>query len=121
MIDTKQTQRVIVTTHDRRMFVEKIGEMYKLGGVLAPNTVPRLTSPFPFQAEFIFEVDSPEQAIQSSHGVHAMKPDFAVYTKQMMQELSWDDFREACSLHGVKGRDREVMLNSYLIATKQKG
>lgn len=120
MIETKQTQKIVISTHDRRMFVEKIGEMYKLGATLAPNTVPRLTTPFPFQAEFLLEIDSPEQAVKSSLGVHALKPDYAVYTKQMMQELSWDDFRVACSMHGVKGRDREKMLTEYLTATKQE-
>ena len=120
MIETKQTQKVGISTHDRRMFVEKIGEMYKLGATLAPNTVPRLTTPFPFQAEFLLEIDSPEQAVKSSLGVHALKPDYAVYTKQMMQELSWDDFRVACSMHGVKGRDREKMLTEYLTTTNQE-
>lgn len=120
MIDNTQTQRLIVSTHDRRLFIEKVQQVTLLGAKLADNTVPRLTSPFPFQAEFDYIVESPNKIVKSELGLHALAPSYPVYTAQQMKELVWEEFREACSWKGVKGRDREVMLKEYLKVTNQK-
>ena len=115
-----QTQRLIVSTHDRRFFIEKVQQLTLLGAKLADNTVPRLTTPFPFQAEFDITLASPKDIFKSEIGVHALCPSAEIFTEEEMKAMSFEDFREQCSWWGIKGREKETMLSEYLKATKQK-
>ena len=115
-----QTQRLIVSTHDRRFFIEKVQQLTLLGAKLADNTVPRLTTPFPFQAEFDITLASPKDIFKSEFGVHALCPSAEIFTEEEMKAMSFEDFREQCGWWGIKGREKETMLSEYLKATKQK-
>ncbi len=115
-----QTQRLIVSTHDRRFFIEKVQQLTLLGAKLADNTVPRLTTPFPFQAEFDITLASPKDIFKSEIGVHALCPSAEIFTEEEMKVMSFEDFREQCAWWGIKGREKETMLSEYLKATKQK-
>ena len=115
-----QTQRLIVSTHDRRFFIEKVQQLTLLGAKLADNTVPRLTTPFPFQAEFDITLDSPKDIFKSELGIHALCPSAEIFTEEEMKAMTFEDFREQCGWWGIKGRERETMLTEYLKATKQK-
>ena len=115
-----QTQRLIVSTHDRRFFIEKVQQLTLLGAKLADNTVPRLTTPFPFQAEFDITLSSPKDIFKSEIGVHALCPSAEIFTEEEMKAMSFEDFREQCAWWGIKGREKEIMLSEYLKATKQK-
>ena len=115
-----QTQRLIVSTHDRRFFIEKVQQLTLLGAKLADNTVPRLTTPFPFQAEFDITLASPKDIFKSELGIHALYPSAEIFTEEEMKAMSFEDFREQCAWWGIKGREKETMLSEYLKATKQK-
>ena len=78
-----QTQRLIVSTHDRRFFIEKVQQLTLLGAKLADNTVPRLTTPFPFQAEFDITLASPKDIFKSEIGEkETMLSEYLKATKQ---------------------------------------
>ena len=115
-----QTQRLIVSTHDRRFFIEKVQQLTLLGAKLADNTVPRLTTPFPFQAEFDITLASPKDIFKSELGIHVLCPSAEIFTEEEMKAMSFEDFREQCAWWGIKGREKETMLSEYLKATKQK-
>ena len=80
-----QTQRLIVSTHDRRFFIEKVQQLTLLGAKLADNTVPRLTTPFPFQAEFDITLSSPKDIFKSELGIHALCPSAEIFTEEEMK------------------------------------
>lgn len=104
-------QRLIVRTADRRLYIEELLKLGKLGAVLAPNSVPHMG--IPFSAELVVEVQSGKE-FQSTPTVHALPLPITTYSKDVMEAMVWDDFREACNKLGVKGRERAVMLEEYL-------
>lgn len=121
MINKEQYQDIIISTspQDRAAFFDKIVELAKKGAVRKEGTVPKFGAPFGFRAEMTLKINSPEDVIKSSAGVHAIPPYYNTFTEQEMRDMSWDDFREACSLYNVRGKEREKMLNDYLKATNQ--
>jgi hypothetical protein len=36
------------------------------------------------------------------------------YSKEQLDDLSWDDLKEECKRYGITGRDRSVLINRYL-------
>lgn len=119
MIHKEQFQEVIISTQDRTIFFDKVVELAAKGAVRKQGSIPRYGAPWGFRAEMILSIKSPEDVIKSGAHVHAIPPYYNTFTEQEMRAMTWDDFREACSLYNVKGKEREKMLKDYLNATKQ--
>ena len=120
MVKKDQFQEVIISTQDRIVFIDKVVELAKKGAVRKSGTTPYYGAPFGFRVEMVLNINSPEDVITSGPHVHAIPPFYDPYTEQEMRDMAWDDFREACSLYNVRGKEREKMLNDYLKATGNK-
>ncbi len=104
-------QKLTVRTADRITFVNEIIALGVIGAVQRRNSVPKLTAPF--MADFIIEVD-PKKPMVSTPSVIAYPPDVRAYTELELERMTFEDFREAVALVGVKGRERDRMLKDYL-------
>lgn len=122
MLEKEQYQEVIITTHDRIDFVKTLlefGGKYGDKVRLKENTVPGMGYPFGFRAELVVTINSEEDVVKSGPHIHAIPVQYRAYTKQQLVDMAWDSFREAVATRGVKGKEREKMLNEYLKATNQ--
>lgn len=113
-----QIQKLTVRSVDRVKYVETLLELGAKGAKLSEGTVPKMI--LPFQAELVIEITDPSQALKSTPNIIAYPVDYEVYTKDSLECMVWEDFREAVGTQGVKGRDRQKMLDSYLEAVKKK-
>lgn len=75
------------------------------------GTVPTMSAPY--AAELEVEVVKGKEFVSTPH-LHAIPVPVTTFNKTQMEEMVWDDFREACNALGVKGRERAVMLEEYL-------
>ena len=110
-------QKLTVRTADRITFINEVLEMGRIGAVQRPNSVPKLTAPF--MADFVLEVD-PKKPMVSTPTVIAYPPDIKAYTEIELSKMTFEEFREAVALVGVKGRERAVMTSQYLDYFKNK-
>lgn len=110
-METQLKQRLIVRTADRKVFVRELLALGQAGARLADDSVPGFS--IPFTAEVIVDVERGKE-YRSTASIHAIPVPVETYTKQQMEEMVWDEFREACGALGVKGRERAVMLEEYL-------
>lgn len=115
-----QFQHITVSTTDRIRFIELICTLAASGAVLKDSTVPRLSINWPFQVQMTKPINSLEDVVKSSPGVHAHPVDHVVYSELELTQMVWLDFREACATQGVKGRDRTIMLEKYLEVVKNR-
>lgn len=113
----KVKQKLTVRTADRIKFVDEIIALGAMGAVQRRNSVPKLTAPF--MADFVIEVD-PKKPMVSTATVIAYPPDIKAYTEIELSKMTFEEFREAVALVGVKGRERDKMLKSYLDYFKNK-
>lgn len=113
-----QIQKLTVRSVDRVKYVETLLELGAKGAKLSEGTVPKMI--LPFQAELVMEITDPSQILKSTPNVIAYPVDYEVYTRDTLEGMVWEDFREAVGTQGVKGRDRQKMLDSYLEAVKKK-
>lgn len=104
-------QRLILRTADRMLFVSELLRLGSQGAHLVVGTVPTMSAPY--SAELELEVVKGKELV-STPFVHAIPLPVTTYSKAQMEEMIWDDFREACNALGVKGRERAVMLEEYL-------
>lgn len=104
-------QRLILRTADRMLFVNELLRLGSKGASIVVGTVPTMSAPY--SAELEVEVAKGE-AFVSTPFLHAIPIPVPTFTKAQMEEMVWDDFREACNALGVKGRERAVMLEEYL-------
>ena len=111
-------QKLIVRTVDRQRYVDTIVELALKGATRSYGTVPRMVVPFTCEMEII--VSGPADAIKSSACVIALPVEYDAYTESELEAMVWDEFREAVSTAGVKGRDRKKMTEDYLDAIKNK-
>ena len=108
-----QTQRLIVSTHDRRFFIEKVQQLTLLGAKLADNTVPRLTTPFPFQAEFDITLASPKDIFKSELGIHALCPSAEIFTEEEMKaSITEAMLKESFNASEIEKRN-EILLKEF--------
>lgn len=110
-------QKVIVRSTDRIKFVQELLDMGSLGAKLAYNTVPRMICPFTAELEVVVERSSP---LKSSPTRSALPLDIRRYTPSELEAMVWEEFREAVREAGVKGRDREIMMEDYFKALKER-
>ena len=113
-----QIQKLTVRSVDRVKYVETLLELGAKGAKLSEHTVPKLI--MPFQAELVMEITDPSQALKSTPHIIAYPVDYEVYTKDVLESMVWEEFREAVATQGVKGRDRTIMLEKYLEVVKKK-
>lgn len=114
-----QIQKLTVRSADRIRYVKTLLELGAKGATLAEGTVPKMI--VPFQSDLVLEINDPSEALKSTPDLIAYPVEYEVYTKYDLEEMVWLDFREACATQGVKGRDREKMLEDYLKVVQIKG
>lgn len=113
-----QIQKFTVRSIDRVKYVEALLFLGAKGAKLAEGTVPKMI--IPFQAELVLEITDSDQVLKSTPHIIAYPVDYEVYTKSALEEMVWEDFRIAVGTQGVKGRDRQKMLEAYLEVVKKK-
>lgn len=113
-----QIQKLTVRSVDRAKYVETLLELGAKGAKLSEGTVPKLI--MPFQAELVMEITDSSQILKSTPHIIAYPVDYEVYTRDTLESMVWEEFREAVATQGVKGRDRTIMLERYLEVVKKK-
>lgn len=104
-------QRLILRTADRITYVQELLKLGAEGATLSETSVPSFG--MPFTAELVIEVTRGKERT-SSPLIHAIPLPVVTYTRQEMEDMVWEDFREACGALAVKGRERAVMMEEYL-------
>lgn len=104
-------QKITVRTSDRAKFVDTIAELATLGATRMCNAVPRLIAPFMVDMEIMVERD---KALKSTPTIIAYPVAFDRFTVRELEDMVWEDFREAVGQAGVKGRDRKKMIEDYV-------
>lgn len=110
-------QRVVIRCVDRQKFVDTIVEMAQKGAVRSYNTVPRMI--MPFSCEMVLDVD-PRYPVKATPYLYPLPYDIPTYSPEQLEVMVWEEFREACAMVGVKGRDRKKMIEDYLEAIKNR-
>lgn len=108
---SKVVQKITVRSPDRVKFMDTVVEMAALGAQRAKNAVPKMISPF--WLDMTIEVDR-DNPFKSTPTMIAYPVAAEVFTESQMVGFSWDEFRAACAKVGVKGRDRQKMLDEYM-------
>ena len=111
----KVKQKIVLRTADRREFVDECIRWGVMGAVQKQGSVPRFIAPF--TAEFEILVD-PKNPYKDTHCIRAYPPDHRIYTEEELSQMEFNEFRESVALLGVKGREREKMVDDYLEAVK---
>ena len=104
-------QRLIIRTADRRVFMNELLAWGAKGATLAEDSAPIMT--VPYTAEVEIEVVRGKE-YKSTPSVHAIPLPILLFTEAQMEEMVWDEFREACAALDVRGRERAVMLKEYM-------
>lgn len=111
-------QKIMVRSADRTRFVDAITELAAMGAKRLPGSVPRLIAPFMVDMEITLER---EKALKSTPVMIAYPVAFEKYTVQELETMVWDEFRAAVGQAGVKGRDRQKMIEDYILVLKNSG
>lgn len=111
-------QTLVITSASPVDFIQRVLDAGKQGAVLKDRTCPRIKG-VPFMAELVIETD---KGIQSSPGVNALPlPESdKVYTKEDLEAMDWEAFKDAVQSKGIRGRQRDVMQVKYLQVTQQE-
>ena len=110
-------QKLTVRSADRIKFAETVVEVVNMGATLMPNTVPKMTAPFMWDFEIHVERNA---QLKSTPTLIAYPAEIEIYSVPELESMVWDEFREAVGLAGVKGRDRQKMIDDYVIAIKSR-
>lgn len=93
-------------------FFQNCVKIAQQGGVLKDGVTVRLQ--FPRAA--VFEITT-EEFLETKLGFQVVPVDIQ-YTKEMLDNLEWSDFKNVVKRLVPKGRDRAVMTTQYLEACK---
>lgn len=110
-------QKLTVRSADRIKFAETVVEVVNLGATLMPNTVPKMIAPFMW--DFEIQVERNAQ-LKSTPTLIAYPAEIEVYSVSQLESMVWDEFREAVGLAGVRGRDRQKMIDDYVVAVRSR-
>lgn len=104
-------QKLTVRSADRVKFMDAIVELAAKGAVRPYNAVPHMVCPFWVEMEIEVDRASPMTStpVIIAHPIAA-----ETFTRQELETMVWEEFREAVRQLGVKGRDRTKMLEEYL-------
>lgn len=108
-------QKLTVRSNDRVRYIQTVLEMGNAGAKLVNNTVPKMIAPFTCDLEI--ELERSEQ-FKSTPTLIAYPVEFTTYTVKQLEDMVWDEFREAVGQAGVKGRDRKIMIEDYINVIK---
>lgn len=105
-------QTLNVTAADPVAFVKRLLEAGKEGAILKDRTFPRIKG-IPYVAELEINTDI---GVDSKPGVNAIPVPLSerVYTKEELDAMEWEFFKEVCSAKSIGGRKRDLMTNKYL-------
>lgn len=110
-------QTVKVEAHNANDFLEMVEEMVSKGGKVLRGA-PFLSLPYEATFEFINKdyVQSRPGVVDFGRKVMEEAVLVANYTKQQLEDMDWDAFRDVCKVFGIKGRERAVMIEQYIEA-----
>lgn len=109
-----------VVAFDANEFMDLVEEMISKGGK-ALRGAPFLSLPYEVSFEFINKdyIHSRPGVVDFGRKVMEEAVLVANYTKQQLEDMDWDAFREVCKVFGIKGRERALMIEQYLDAQSQ--
>ena len=110
-------QTVKVEALDANELFDLIEEMISKGGKILRGA-PFLSLPYEVTFEFINKDYVQGRPGVTDFGRVVMEDAVRVanYTKQQLEDMDWDAFREVCKVFGIKVRERAVMIDQYLDA-----
>ena len=110
-------QTVKVEAFEAYAFLCLVEEMISKGGKVLRGA-PFLSIPYEATFEFINKDYIHARPGVTDFGRHVMEEAVLVanYTKQQLEDMDWDSFRDVCKVFGIKGRERAVMIDQYLDA-----
>ena len=94
-------------------WIENLIRFIKMGAEVKKDSMVKVS--FPHYAWLTISTD---EVLKSEPGVQVHRVN-ETFTKEQLEEMTWQEFRAQCEYKGVRGRDRSVMLRSYLLATGQ--
>lgn len=103
-------QKIVLRTADRIEFATELMKWGAMGAKLQANSVPRLFAPFTAEMEIMV---NPKTPFRDSHCIRAYPPDHRIYTEQELSQMTFEEFRDTMSIFGIKGRERNKMIEEY--------
>lgn len=94
-------------------FLNNVVLFANAGATLDRDYIPSMK--FPFKAMFDYETSDYLETNQEMEVI----PLELVYTKEMLDNLEWEEFKKVVGAKGIGGRARELMTNNYLKAVTQ--
>lgn len=92
-------------------FINKIVKYANMGAVISEEEIPRVKN-FPQTVRLYLET---ELALKEEPGVRlAAYREVVPYTKEELDDMSWDDLKAAAKLVGLTGRDRDKLTREYI-------
>lgn len=111
-------QTIKVQAVDNIQFLKTVQEVITRGARYDESTYVYLNT-MPLMAQFIVELDegNAEQVWKDNgpwiFAVPISTKEFK-YTKEQLEELSWEDLKKVCKAVGITGRDKRVLIVDYL-------
>lgn len=117
-------QTIKVQAVDSITFVKAIEDVVSRGGRYDDTTYVYVNT-MPMMAEFTVDIPEDkvnEQWTDNGPNVYALKLPIVKfkYTKEQLDELSWEDFKQVCSSVNIGGRSRDPMTRKYLESVTQE-
>ena len=94
-------------------WLENLIRFIKMGAEVKEGHTPK--AKFPHHAWLTIETS---ELLRDEPGVQVFKID-EVYTREQLDAMEWDEFRDAVKSRQIKGRQRDLMTRQYLAATGQ--
>lgn len=118
------TQTIKVQAVDSITFVKTIQEVVARGARYDDSTYVYVNT-MPMMAEFT--VDIPEDKVQeqwtdNGPNIYALKLPIVKfkYSKEQLNDLSWEDFKTVCSSVNIGGKSRDLMTRKYIDSVTQE-
>ena len=109
---TKNTFELWVSIVDPLQYMKVIVDLAGKGATLKDGTMPRLRGT-PLEAKLVVQTTKTVFLEEPIIGVIEI-PKKVFYSKDDLEDMTFEDFREACKYAGVTGRDRNQMLREYM-------
>lgn len=94
-------------------WVENLIRFIKMGAEVKKDSMVKVS--FPHYAWLTISTD---EVLKSEPGVQVHRVN-ETFTKEQLEEMTWQEFRAQCEYKGVRGRDRAQMTRAYLTVTGQ--
>lgn len=112
---SKAIQRFTISVADPKQLVTEILKWGKAGAWLPDDEYPQL-SHYPKNVKLAIEVIDGVGFAETNEYITAFSPiyDAKSFTKDELDNLSWDEFKSTLKLVGITGRDRTLMTRRYI-------